>query len=144
VIVGRCWYLMWVGVVVVDIGGESGSLLILEVRRVCCCWYWRCKGVVVDIGGESGLLLILEVRVGCCWYWRWEGVVVDIEGERGLLLILEVRGVCCWHWNLSPPKSTTTPSHLQYQQQHTLTSNVNNNALSPPISTTTHTHLQYQ
>ena len=30
-------------------------LLILEVR-----------GVVVDIGGESGLLLILEVRVGCC------------------------------------------------------------------------------
>ena len=30
-------------------------LLILEVRVV-----------VVDIGGESGLLLILEVRVGCC------------------------------------------------------------------------------
>ena len=30
-------------------------LLILEVR-----------GFVVDIGGESGLLLILEVRVGCC------------------------------------------------------------------------------
>ena len=53
--------------VVVDIGGESGSLLILEVRRVV---------VVVDIGGESGLLLILEVRVG-------------------LLLILEVRGGCC-------------------------------------------------
>jgi hypothetical protein len=22
--------------------------------------------VVVDIGGESGLLLILDVRVGCC------------------------------------------------------------------------------
>ena len=31
-------------------------LLILEVRGV----------VVVDIGGERGLLLILEVRVGCC------------------------------------------------------------------------------
>ena len=31
-------------------------LLILEVR----------VGSVVDIGGESGLLLILEVRVGCC------------------------------------------------------------------------------
>ena len=30
-------------------------LLILEVR-----------GVVVDIGGERGLLVILEVRVGCC------------------------------------------------------------------------------
>ena len=30
-------------------------LLILEVR-----------GVFVDIGGERGLLLILEVRVGCC------------------------------------------------------------------------------
>ena len=37
-------------------GGESGLLLILEVRGV----------VVVDIGGESGLLLILEVRGGCC------------------------------------------------------------------------------
>ena len=32
-------------------------LLILEVRG---------EWVVVDIGGESGLLLILEVRVGCC------------------------------------------------------------------------------
>jgi hypothetical protein len=39
----------------VDIGGESGLLLILKVR-----------GVVVDIGGERVLLLILEVRVGCC------------------------------------------------------------------------------
>ena len=36
-------------------------MLILEVRVV-----------VVDIGGESGflLLLILEERVGCCLYWR--------------------------------------------------------------------------
>ena len=42
-------------VVVVEIGGERGLLLILEVRVV-----------VVDIGGESGLLLILEVRGRCC------------------------------------------------------------------------------
>ena len=42
--------------VVVDIGGESELLLILEVRG---------EGVV-DIRGERGLLLILEVRVGCC------------------------------------------------------------------------------
>ena len=42
--------------VVVDIGGESGLLLlILEVR-----------GVVVDIGCEGVLLLILEVRGDCC------------------------------------------------------------------------------
>ena len=42
--------------VVVDIGGESGLLLlILEVR-----------GVVVDIGCEGVLLLILEVRVVYC------------------------------------------------------------------------------
>ena len=47
------------GVVVVDIGCESGLLLIFEVRVV-----------VVDIGGESRLFFILEVRVGCCWYWR--------------------------------------------------------------------------
>jgi hypothetical protein len=45
---------------------------------------------------------------------------------------------------LSPSISTTTHSHLQYQQQPTLTSNINNNPLSPPISTTTHFHLQYQ
>jgi hypothetical protein len=60
-------------------------------------------------------------------------------------------------------QATTTPSHLQYQQQHTLTSNINNNhshlqyqkqphmtsninnnPLSHPISTKTHSHLQYQ
>jgi hypothetical protein len=45
---------------------------------------------------------------------------------------------------LSPPISTTTHSHLQYQQQPPLTSNINNNPLSPPISTTTHSDLQYQ
>jgi hypothetical protein len=71
-------------------------------------------------------LLILEVR----------GVVVDIGYERVLLFLLEVRG--------DSPTSTTTPSHLQYQQQPTLTSNINNNQLSPPISTATPSHLQYQ
>jgi hypothetical protein len=41
--------------VVVNIGGESGLLFILEVRG---------GG---EIGGERGLwVLILEVRVGCC------------------------------------------------------------------------------
>jgi hypothetical protein len=35
--------------------------LILDVRGGCC-WYWRWEWVVVDIGGERGLLLILEVR----------------------------------------------------------------------------------
>ena len=43
------------GDVVIDIGGESGLMLILEVRVV-----------VVDLGGERGLLLILEVIEGCC------------------------------------------------------------------------------
>jgi hypothetical protein len=41
--------------VVVDIGGDRGLFLILEVRVV-----------VVDIGGESVLLLILELRGSCC------------------------------------------------------------------------------
>ena len=41
---------------ILEVRGERGLLLILEVRGV----------VVVDIGGESGLLLILEVIVGCC------------------------------------------------------------------------------
>jgi hypothetical protein len=40
--------------------------------------------------------------------------------------------------------STTTHSHLQYQQQTTLTSNINNNPLSPSISTKAYSHLQYQ
>ena len=31
-----------------------------------CFCYLRCKWVVVDIGEESGLLLILEVTGGCC------------------------------------------------------------------------------
>ena len=52
---------MWV---VVDIGGESGSMLILEVRMVVVDI--GSEWVVVDIGGESGLLLILDVRGGCC------------------------------------------------------------------------------
>ena len=39
-------------------------MLILEVRRVVVDI--GSEWVVVDIGGESGLLLILEVRVGCC------------------------------------------------------------------------------
>jgi hypothetical protein len=72
-------------------------------------------------------MLILEVRmvvvdIGSEW------VVVDIGGESGLLLILDVRG---------------GPSHLQYQQPPTFTSNINNNPRSPIISTTTHSHLQY-
>jgi hypothetical protein len=52
-------------------------------------------------------------------------VVVDIGSESRLLLILKA------------PISATTHSHLHYQQQPTLTSNINNsNPLSPPISTT--------
>jgi hypothetical protein len=53
-------------VVVVDIGGESVLLLILEVRGACCCRYWRGEWVVVDIGGQRGLLLILGVGGGFC------------------------------------------------------------------------------
>jgi hypothetical protein len=89
--------------------------LILEVR-----------GVVVDIGGESGLLLIMEARGG----------VVDNGGERGVLLVIvgEREGGCLYQQQ-HPLTSNinNNPSHLHYQQQPPLTSNINNNPLSPPI-----------
>ena len=49
----------------------------------------------VDIGGERGRLLILEVRVVYFLYWRLEGLLLILEVRWLLLLKLEVREGCC-------------------------------------------------